>query len=88
MTKTNQGEEIKKFKLTEDESNTIARLARTIGFFNVALEAMQTQLQVTQAMIENRVAIGTAPQGYKYQTKIDMESKELHVKKVKVEIEA
>jgi len=88
MTKTTPKEEIRKFKLTDDEFTKFKRLLNTIGFFNTAVESMQTDLQVTQAMIENRVAVGQAPEGYKYQTKIDMETKELHVKKVKDEPQA
>lgn len=88
MTKTTPKEEIRKFKLTDDEFTKFKRLLNTIGFFNTAVESMQTDLQVTQAMIENRVAVGQAPEGYRYQTKIDMETKELHVKKVKDEPQA
>lgn len=77
--------EVKKYPLTIEEKTGFKRILSTMGFFNAALEGLQLSLQVLQAQIENGRKVGTAPEGFVLQTKIDIEDGFLCVRKVKKE---
>lgn len=82
---TKPQEDVKKYALSEEEKTGLKRLLTTLGFFNTAIQGLEYSLQINQAAIEKRVGVGEAPAGFKHQTRIDMETMELHVRTVKDE---
>lgn len=76
---------VKKFSLSDQEKARIKRILSTMGFFNVALEGLQYSLEVEQRMVEKRVGVKEAKEGYRLETMIDPDSFELFVREVKIE---
>lgn len=77
--------DVKEYSISDEDKQTIKRIITTMGFFNAALEGLSYSLQVQQAAIEKKCAIGEPPAGYKYQTRIDPATFKLFRRKVKIE---
>lgn len=78
-------EDVKKYSLSKEEQADFKRIISTMGFFQVALQGLEYSLQIKQSQIEASRAVGKAPEGYRLQSRIDMEAGQLLVRKVKIE---
>ena len=80
---SNGSEAVKKYSLSDSEKASVKRILTTMGFFNTAVQGLQYSMHIEQAGIEKRVGVSPAPQGFKNETRIDMETMELLVQTVK-----
>lgn len=83
--KTKKNDDFKKYSLSGEEALEARRIVATKGFLRTALEGVEYSWQVFKARVEARNGIGKAPEGYMLQTMIDVETNELHLRKVKIE---
>lgn len=79
----NQTETLNKYPLSKEEQTEFKRILSTMGFFNAAVEGLQSSLQIKQAQVEARHGIIKAPEGFTLQSRIDLETGFLMVKKIK-----